>query len=378
MPVSGPADQLVERDVELAALEAVLADAGAGQGRALLLEGEAGIGKTALLSAACATAREGGPRLLRAHGAPLDEGVAYGIARQLLVPALLDGDNRDVLLQGAAALARPALLPGDGDGGGPAPPEAAFAIRQGLTWLVAAMAAELGPLALVVDDLHWADGPSIRFLHALAGRIEELPIALLLAARPSAAWSDPGTEAELAGAVRVLRPARLSTRGVGEALGRRLHAEPAEEFAGAAHMQTAGTPYLVAALADALEREGVEPTAERVGAIGRLGVVEVGRDVAARIHSLGPEARAIGRAAAVLGDGRPATEAERVAQLEPGTAAHVAASLDGAGLVRGWPELSFDHPLVRTAVLEDLTIEERTRLHERAADLAMSSGEFER
>src|SRR4051812_14963045 len=265
MPVSGPADQLVERDVELAALEAVLAGAAAGHGAAVLLEGEAGIGKTALLKAACASAREGGPRLLRAHGAPLDEGVAYGIARQLLVPALLDGDNRDALLQGAAALARPALLPGDGDGGGggPAPPEAAFAIRQGLTWLVAAMAAEFGPLALVVDDLHWADGPSIRFLHALAGRIDELPIALLLAARPAAAWPDPGTAAELAGAVRVLRPARLSTRGVGQALERRLHAEPAEEFAGAAHMQTAGTPYLVAALADALEREGVEPTAER-------------------------------------------------------------------------------------------------------------------
>jgi DNA-binding CsgD family transcriptional regulator len=175
-----------------------------------------------------------------------------------------------------------------------------------------------------------------------------------------------------------VRPARLSPRGVGTALAGRLNTEPADEFTGAAHVQTAGTPYLVAALADALRREGVEPTAGRVGAIDRLGVVEVERDVAARIHGLTPGARAIVRAVAVLGDGRPATEAERVAAVDPGTAAHSAAALDGAGLVRGWPELSFDHPLVRTAVLEDLPPEERARLHERAAEMAMSAGELER
>jgi hypothetical protein len=315
MAVLTPANLLVERDSELALLENAFADALAGNGTAMLLEGEAGIGKTTLLSAASANARTGGPRLLKAHGTALDQGVAYGIARQLLLPTLLDGANQDKLLRGAAALAQPALM-GD-EGGGAVPPEAGFAIREGLAWLVAAMAGELGPLALIVDDLHWADGPSVRFLHALAGRVEELPVALILAARPGPAWSDPGLAAELAGAVRVVCPARLTSQGVGSALAGRLQAEPADEFIGAAHLQTAGTPYLVAALADALRREGVAPTADRVSAIDRLGLVEVGRDVAARLHGLDPDARAICRAVAVLGDGRSAAEAERRPRSTP-------------------------------------------------------------
>jgi DNA-binding CsgD family transcriptional regulator len=374
--VSPGGDPLVERDAELVILAEAFTEARAGRGTALLLEGEAGIGKTTLLAAACDAARDEGPRLLRAQGTPLDETVAYGVARQLVLPALLDGGDEERLLRGAASLARPALL--GADGAGPPLGDAAFAIREGLTWLMATMARDAGPLALIVDDAHWADGASVRFLQALAGRIEELPVALVLAARPGAAWMDPGLAAELAAAFRVVRPARLSSRGVGTALARRLHAAPAAEFAAAAHAQTAGTPYLVAALADALEREGIEPTADRVAAVDRLGAMEVGRSVAARIRGLSPEARAIGRAVAVLGDGRPATEAERLAGLEPGASARAAAALEATGLVRGWPEPSFDHPLVRAAVLDDLGAPERSLLHERAADLAIAAGEFER
>lgn len=371
-----PVYPLVERDAELSALGEALAQAREGRGTAVLVEGEAGIGKTALLASACAAARAGGPRLMRARGTPLDEAVAYGVVRQLVLPALFDRADPELLLRGAAGLARPALL--DGGGAGPAPPDSAFAIREGLTWLAAALAEEDGPLALVVDDLHWADGPSVRFLQALAGRIDDLPVALLVAGRPGPAWSDPGLAATLGNGFRVLRPARLSSRGVGAVLAGRLSVQPAYEFAGAAHEQTAGTPYLVAALADALSREGIEPTADRVPAIDWLGVAGVGRDVAARLHGLNSEARAIARAVAVLGDGRTAAESEHLAGVEPGSAARAAAALEGAGLIRGWPELHFDHPLVRAAVLDDLGAAERTRLHDSAADLAMSMGESAR
>jgi DNA-binding CsgD family transcriptional regulator len=368
--------ELVERDAERAVLAAALGAASAGRGTAVLLVGEAGIGKTALLTAACVAPQPDGPRLLRAAGLPLDEGVAYGVARQLVLPSLMDGEGPDRLLRGAAGLARPALL--EGNGNGPPAPEATFAIRQGLTWLVAAMAEESGPLALVVDDLHWADAASVRFLHALVGRIDELPVTLLMAARPAAAWAEPGLAAELAGAVQVLRPLRLTRQGVGHALAHRLDTEPADEFTETAFAQTAGTPYLVEALADSLRREGIEPTADRISAIGRLGGAEVGRDVAARVRALSPDARAIAAAVAVLGGGRPATDAERLAGVEAGTAARAAAALDAAGLVRGWPDLSFDHPLVRAAVLDDLGPEVRTQLHERAADVAIAAGEPER
>ena len=367
---------LVERDADLAALVDALEAARAGRGSAILVDGEAGIGKTALLSAACAAAGTMGLRVMRAAGVPLDETVAYGVARQLVLPWLLREADRDRLLRGAARLARPALLEDDGS---TAPgEETPFAIREGLTWLVVGMAEAGGPLALVVDDLHWVDSASLRFLQTLAGRIAEQPVAVLLAARPGGAWADPGAAADLESALRVIRPARLSPRGVREALADRLQADPAPEFAAAAHAETAGSPYLVAALAEALRGEGIEPTAELVPAITRIGVAEIGPAVAARVRDLDDEARAIVRSVAVWGDRRPSDEIEQLAGVPPSASARAAPTLDAAGLLRGWPELAFDHPLVRSAVLDDLDAAERVRLHARAADLATAAGDVER
>ena len=59
-------------------------------------------------------------------------------------------------------------------------------------WLCANLAAEQ-PLLVVVDDAHWADAPSLRFLDALARRVEDLPVLLAIAARPA----EPGAEQAL-------------------------------------------------------------------------------------------------------------------------------------------------------------------------------------
>src|SRR5689334_2076953 len=97
--------QLVERDRELAAIDAALAAARDGAGEAVLVEGEAGIGKTALLGTAARIARESEMTVLTARATSLEEGVAYGVARQLLLPLLLEAGDRERLLSGAAALA---------------------------------------------------------------------------------------------------------------------------------------------------------------------------------------------------------------------------------------------------------------------------------
>ena len=341
----------------------------------VIVEGEAGIGKSALLGTAARIARDGDMTVLSARATPLEEGVAYGVVRQLLLPTLLETDDREHLLSGAAALAEPALL--GADALGPPAPEAAFASRHGLIWLVAALAAD-GPLALVVDDAHWADGPSLRFLHALSERIAELPVALLIGARPPAAWADPALLADLnATSLRVL-PTRLSPAGVGASLAGRLGIAPDAAFTTAAHTQTAGTPYLIIALADALKRAGAQPVGASADAIRALAGAEIGRDVAKRVRALGFDAQAIVRAIAVLGDGRPAAEAERVAGLPGGSAARAAPLLEASGLVRGWPAPGFDHPLVRSAVIDDIPIPQRADLHARAARIAAESGEPER
>src|SRR5437868_3631083 len=128
---------ILERDAELAALAAAIAAAEAGHGTLALVEGPAGIGKTALLRAACR-----GPvaRFLTARGLALEQGFPYGIVRQLLDPVR----GEDGLMDGAAALAARVF---DWAEAGPVEDDVRYAAMHGLYWLVANLAARQ-PLVL--------------------------------------------------------------------------------------------------------------------------------------------------------------------------------------------------------------------------------------
>lgn len=158
---------LFERRAELAELEAAVEAALGGDGRMLVLEGAAGVGKTRLVDAACELAAERGLRVLRARGAELEREFSYGIARQLLEPLIAGAppDLRADLLRGAAG--RAAVLFDDQQVAPPpaAGPDARFAILHALFWL-AANVGERGPVLMAVDDLHWADSPSLQWLDA--------------------------------------------------------------------------------------------------------------------------------------------------------------------------------------------------------------------
>src|SRR5580693_7184733 len=169
---------IVGRDPELAVLSDTITGAVAGRGGMVLVEGPAGIGKTTLLRAAC-TGGDG--RMLTARGLALEGGFPYGIVRQLLEPvrAAAGPGEWDGLLEGAAGLAARVF---DGAEPGAVEDDVPHAVQHGLYWLVANLAAR-GPLVIAVDDAHWADAPSLRWLAHLAARIEGLPVALLLAVR---------------------------------------------------------------------------------------------------------------------------------------------------------------------------------------------------
>jgi len=155
---------ILERDAELAALAAAVAAVEAGHGSLVLVEGPAGIGKTTLLRAAC---RGPGARVLTARGLALEQGFGYGIVRQLLDPVR----GEDGLMDGAAALAARVF---DWAEAGPVEDDVAYATMHGLYWMVANLG---GPLVLAVDDAHWADAPSLRWLAHLAARVERPPSA---------------------------------------------------------------------------------------------------------------------------------------------------------------------------------------------------------
>ena len=197
---------LLERRDELARIDSALADARAGHGRFVVVEGPAGIGKTALLAAARLAAADSGMRVLRARGTEMERDFAFGVVRQLFEPRLAEAPHTDrsELLQGPAGVAARIL----GFPGAPAVQafedstvDPSFAVLHGLYWLCASLAAD-EPLCLIVDDAHWMDGPSRRYLSFLLTRLDELQVVLVLATRPCEPGSDAGLLAAHRGSCR--------------------------------------------------------------------------------------------------------------------------------------------------------------------------------
>src|SRR3712207_6502781 len=166
---------LLERDAELARLREAFDAAALSDGALVLVEGEAGIGKTALLDAATREARDRGFRVLRARGGELEREFGFGIVRQLFEAPMRaeDAASRAELLSSAGDIVATVL-----GIGGAAPPatgqDAAFAAQHGLYWLTANLAAR-EPLLLAVDDAQWSDAASLRWLIFLARRLEGVP-----------------------------------------------------------------------------------------------------------------------------------------------------------------------------------------------------------
>ena len=147
----------------------------------MLIEGAAGIGKSSLLRAAAELAAAERMAILRARGGVMEREFALGVVIGLLAPSiepLTDGE-RERAFAGAAGLARPLFeeVPDRA-----AADDRLFARFHGLHWLCARLA-EQRPLALIVDDAHWADEHSLRFLAYLGARIEEMPACVIFAVR---------------------------------------------------------------------------------------------------------------------------------------------------------------------------------------------------
>src|SRR3954447_12235175 len=272
---------LLERDAELGRLGALLGDAGEGRGGVVLIEGPPGIGKTGLLDAARIQARALGATTLAARASELDRDFPFAVVRQLLEPLVI---ARPGLLRGTAANA--AALVGEAPAGAPVPEsDPSWAHFHALYWLVANLAEDDGAVALAIDDAHWGDASSLRFLQFLAPRLGELPVLLVLAARPS----EPGTDHRALDALAtdpltaVLRPPPLSDAAVAAMIGCALGDAPEPPFSDACRQATGGTPFLLRELLRELASDGLAPTAERAGLVRQLAPPTVARAVLLRL-----------------------------------------------------------------------------------------------
>ncbi|OII65141.1 hypothetical protein BJP40_17995 [Streptomyces sp. CC53] len=384
---------LLEREPELAAaIRAVDALCSpAPSGGLIIYRGEAGIGKTALLTE---IRRRAGGRctVLSATGAETMTSVPFHVVRQLLLPALLTEpeDRLRRLFGDRFELTAPALAL--------APPTGPLAdpqgVRDGLDRVVTRLAEQQRgkPLVVLVDDAHWADAESLTWLAAFAGRLPALPLLVVLAHR-SDAYADPRTgpgpgnrpDARTEPAATLLRrlgdQARLTvtlsalteeatTDLVRSALGHRTDAPFCREL----WTVTGGNPYETVELLAQVRDRRIEPVADSAGRLRDLGASSRGDGLADRLEQLGSDATRFAWAAAVLGTDISPRVAARLAGMGRDTADDCAHRLREARVLTGTDPLEFTHPLVATAVYRAIPPAVRTALHGAAAWAVTDAG----
>ena len=309
---------LLERSVQLSSLGGALATAASGLGRIVLVAGEAGIGKTALLRRFCADV-DGSARVLWAGCDPLFTPRPLGPVLELA--GVLGGE--------VAARAADGARPYD---------VAAALLRE----------LEAGPSVMVLEDVHWADEATLDVIRVVGRRMEQVPALLVLSYRDDELDRSHPLRivlADLPGSDRVTRLALtgLSPRAVAELAG------PVGVDAGELHRWTAGNPFFVTEVLAA--GTGLVPRSGRDAVLGR----------AAR---LGRSAREVLDAAAVVPG--PA-EVWLLEVLAPAAGARALDECLGSGmvlLVGG--RVEFRHEIARQVVEEALPPGRRAGLHHAA------------
>ena len=346
----------------------------------MVVEGAPGIGKSSLMGEAAELAQAGGMAVLRARGGVMEREFALGVVIQLLAPCIepLAGRERERAFAGAAGLARPLFeqVPDRA-----AADDRLFARFHGLHWLCARLAEER-PLAMFVDDAHWADEQSIRFLAYLAARIDEIPACAILAVRTGEAASAPDALTELLlerEPLAAVRPPPLSPAAVAELVRGSLGEETGDAVCAECARTTGGNPLLVRQLIAALEERGREPGRLDARAIAAIGPPSVARFVAARLSRRSPKVAAVARALAIVGDDASLAETAAVAAVDRPAAARAVDELIDAELVHPRLPPRFVHPIIHQALLDSIPPAERTQLHLVAArELARDPARQER
>ncbi|MFI7127024.1 AAA family ATPase [Nonomuraea sp. NPDC050153] len=373
----------VGRTAELALLGAELRAADGGSARRALVEGPEGIGKTALVHRLLAT---GGARVLAASGEESEQALELGVVRQLL--------------DEAAYLGAPVPAPA---GQGPC------AAGQVLRGAIDALQAQ-APLVVLVDDVQWADAPSLRALSYVLRRVRAGRVLVLLACRDvTGPWLPEGLRRLLTcdGTLHVtldgLGAADLAELiSAGDDTARTAGAPGLRRAAARLREHTLGNPLHARALLAALPVRVLADPGSRLPAPGTYL-----RSFARRLHACAPAARALVAACAVLGEGCPlhvaaamagavggavgGTVGGTVADTAGGAVADMAADagaggldepLDaleeavGAGLLRELPGrlVGCAEPLARAAAYDGLGAGVRSRLHLAASRLTEDTG----
>jgi DNA-binding CsgD family transcriptional regulator len=365
---------LVERERELAAIEDGLGAAEDGNGSTILIQAPAGAGKSRLLTVAGDIAREAGIRVLGAYASELEQAFPFGVALQLFEPLwhASTTDDRASLLDGPARAAGVLLDGGPSDT--PSPAEQGYPLIHALFWLARNLASS-EPIVMLIDDAHWSDPSSLRFLAYLADRLATLPVALIAAVRQGESAADDQALAALKSAseTRIICPGPISAAGV-ESLVRVEFPEAEDGFVSACARVTHGNPLLLAELLAHVRADQRRPDSGTAARLTDLAPEAIVDSVVARLGTMPAAARTLACAVSVLGDGASLHHAARLAGLDLQATAEAGDRLAETHMLRAGAPLSFVHPLIRSAVEASLSPLARGHAHRRAATILREDG----
>ncbi|MDQ2587914.1 hypothetical protein CKY47_28780 [Saccharothrix yanglingensis] len=354
---------LVGRGAELERIVDALESARGATPATLLVEGATGIGKTTLLDAACELAHERGFVVCRAKASPVEREMPFAVVQQLF----------DYL--------REELSPGRDDGAAPHGHDVITGhftaevddfgethVHQAIrgVYRFAADLAQRSPLCLVIDDVQWADVPSLRWLNYLVHRVVKLPITILMTRTPGIRPTDPLLIAELEIYAERMRLAVFTTQDVVHLTERMLGHTPDEKFTQAVLRATNGCPMVTSHVLGLMRERSVPPDEEAAGNLLRPESEKLGQSMLARLNRQSRELVEVAKAIAVV---EPADLdlLTAVIGINDGAAADQVRQLEGMGVLAPEGGLAFTHSVIKSAIESAVCYREREELHAKAA-----------
>jgi DNA-binding winged helix-turn-helix (wHTH) protein/tetratricopeptide (TPR) repeat protein len=379
------AEIFVGREQAMAELRATLEDACAGRGRLVFLVGEPGIGKTRTAEEIGALARQRGARVHGGRCLEDDGSPAFWPWVQILRGCIREADPRLLASElGPAAadiaelvpelrqilphLSAPPSLP---------PEQARFRLFDGVATLLR-IAARVRPLVVVLDDLHWADKPSLLLLQFLAREIRDLHLLLVGTYRDVELRRHHPLAQVLGDLAREPLCRRVLLRGLGETDVERYIAgivgsAPPTAMVAEVHRMTEGNPFFVGEIVRLLLAEGRLAHPEQVTSLSGTLPQGVREAIGRRLNALSEECNRVLTLAAVIGREFDLNVLERVAEigrerllelLDEAVGARILAEPSGAA-----GRYSFSHTLIRETLYEELTMPLRVRWHRRVGEI---------
>ncbi len=366
-----PLDVLVGRDGELARLRRLVTEVADGRGRSVWVEGEPGIGKSALLTAGLADARRSGCAVFWESA---DEA-----RQQFPLWVLLDCLHVGSRSAGPARVEIAGLLRGEGAAGALTPGDVTAAVAERLLVLVDRLC-ELSPVVLVVDDLQWADEASLAVWARLRQVVRQLPLLLVAAYRPVpvraklVAQHDgtPGKDAV------VLELGPLAADQVVELVERLVGAPPGPRLRREAE-QSGGNPLYLRELIDALVREQAVQVADGMAELvsPAMWPVSLAAAIGRRLGWLPESTVRVLQMAALLGPEFSVAHLCAVTGQPGGELAGVVREAVAAGVLTesgSRERFTFRHGLIRQALYEAMPAAVRSGLHRHAAQALAGAG----